>query len=105
MTVKMKIKRGDVVFIISGKDRGKKGKVLKVLPEASSLIVEGVNLRKKHVRARKAGEKGQIITKGLPLHASNVKVICTRCDKAVRIGYKMEGQRKYRFCKKCKAEI
>ncbi|MCD6528364.1 50S ribosomal protein L24 [bacterium] len=106
----MKIKRGDTVLIITGKYRGRKGKVLKALPREERVVVEGVNLRKKHVRARRAGEKGQIIEMPAPIHVSNVKLVCPKCGKAARVGYKVfldaKGQKsKVRICKKCGQEI
>ncbi|MBU2539979.1 50S ribosomal protein L24 [Patescibacteria group bacterium] len=101
----MKIHKNDHVLIISGKDRGKTGKVLSVLSEKSKIVVEGVNLRKKCVRPKKSGEKGQIIQITAPLSSSNVKVICGKCGKASRMGYKINGDKKYRICKKCKQKI
>jgi large subunit ribosomal protein L24 len=100
----MKIKKGDTVIIISGKDRGKTGKVLRAFPKEGRIIVEGVNLRKKHVRPRRAGEKGQIIALPVSIDASNVKLICQNCGKPTRVGYKIEGEKKYRICKKCGGE-
>ena len=85
----MKIRKGDNVLIISGKDRGKHGKVLKVLSKENKILVEAVNLRKKHQKPKKSGEKGQIITKPAPIAASGVKVICSKCGKAARMGYKV----------------
>lgn len=101
----MKIKKGDNVLVISGKDRGKTGKVFRALPKESKILVEGVNLRKKHRRPRRAGEKGQIITLSAPLPLSNVKLVCPKCGKATRVGYKITDGRKHRICKKCGAEI
>jgi len=101
----MKIRKGDTVLTISGKDRGKKAKVIEVLPKKGKVIVEGVNLRKKHIRPKKSGDKGQIVTVPAPLDVSNVKLICSKCGKPVKIGYKVEGKRKYRICKKCGQEI
>jgi large subunit ribosomal protein L24 len=101
----MKIKKGDTVLIISGKDRGRKGKVLKTFPKEGRLIVEGINLRKKHVRPKRAEEKGQIVELPAPLHISNVKLICSKCGKATRIGYKIVEKKKFRICKKCGQEI
>ena len=101
----MKIHKGDTVLIISGKDRGKKGKVLKVLPKENKILVESVNLKKKHQRPKKSGEKGQVITKPAPIDASNVKIICSKCGKAARLGYKIVDEKKYRICKKCGQEI
>lgn len=101
----MKIRKNDTVLVISGKDRAKKGKVVRAFPKTEKIIVEGVNLRKKHVRPKKSGEKGQVISLSLPIPASNVKIICTKCQKAVRIGFKKEGAKKFRICSKCKQEI
>lgn len=101
----MKIHKGDTVLIISGKDKGKKGKILKVLPKENKILVESVNLKKKHQRPKKSGEKGQVITKPAPIDASNVKIICSKCGKAARLGYKIVGEKKYRTCKKCGQEI
>ena len=101
----MKIKKGDQVLIISGKDRGRKGKVLSAFPSEQKIMVEAVNIRKKHVRPKKQGEKGQIVKTPAPISISNIKLICPKCKKATRIGYKLEGEKKYRVCKKCGQEI
>lgn len=101
----MKIRKGDTVLIISGKDRGRKGKVIEAFPKKRKVVVEGINLRKKHVRAKKSGEKGQIVTMPAPLDISNLKLICSKCGKGTRVGFKIEGGKRYRICKKCKKEI
>ncbi|MFC1663806.1 50S ribosomal protein L24 [Patescibacteria group bacterium] len=101
----MKIKKGDIVLIISGKNKGQKGKVLQAFPQKKKLLVEGVNLRKKHVRAKKSGEKGQIVTLPAPICISNTKLICSKCGKAVKVGYKIVKEKKFRICKKCDQEI
>ena len=101
----MKIKKGDTVLIISGKDRARKGKVIEAFPRQGKVVVEGINLRKKHMKPKKSGEKGQIVETPVPLNVSDVKLICSKCGKPTRVGYKMEGKRKYRICKKCKQEI
>lgn len=101
----MKIHKNDQVLIISGKDKGRKGKVIRALPEEGKVIVEGMNLRKKHMRPKKSGEKGQIVEMPGPISASDLKIICPKCGKAVRVGYKKEEERKYRVCKKCGREI
>lgn len=100
----MKIRKGDTVLIISGKDRGRKGKVLRTFPKRERILVEGINLRKKHLRPRRAGEKGQIVEIAAPIHVSNIKIICSKCGKATRVGYKIEEKKKYRICKKCGQE-
>jgi len=101
----MKIKKGDNVKILAGKDRGKIGKVLKVDPKEKKAVVEGLNLVKKHTRPRRQGEKGQRISVPAMVDASNLMIICPRCSKSARIGYKVSGDKKYRVCKKCKSEI
>lgn len=107
----MKIKKGDTVLIISGKDRGKKGKVTQVLSGENRIIVEGVNIRKKHVRQKRMGEKGQRVEVTTPFSVSNAKLICPKCNKSTRVGYRVfsKGERgkqiKVRMCKKCRQEI
>ena len=101
----MKIKKGDTVLIISGKDKGKKGKVIKCFPKERKITVEGVNLMKKHIKPKRSGEKGQIIQMPAPFDVSNAKLICPHCSKPTRIGYKIEGKKKYRVCKKCSQPI
>lgn len=101
----MRIKKGDQVQMIAGKDRGKSGKILRVLPDVRRVVVEKLNMMKKHVRPRKEGEKGQIIAMPAAVNISNVMLVCAHCGKSSRVGYKLEGERKIRFCKKCKAEI
>lgn len=100
----MKIKKGDQILIISGKDKGKTGKVLRVSNKDKKIIAENINIKKRHVKPRKSGEKGQIISVPAFFDVSNVKIICSKCKKAVRIGYKKntENQKsKIRICKKC----
>lgn len=106
----MRIKKGDTVLIIKGKDRGKKGKILRAFPREKRVIVEGINLKKKHIRPRKTGEKGEIVTVPGLINVSNVKLICPKCKKATRVGYKAKSETKkqkskIRICKKCGKEI
>lgn len=101
----MKVKKGDTVLIISGKDKGRTGKIVKSLPKEEKILIEGVNLRKKHVRPKREGEKGQIIDVPTAINVSNIKIICPKCGKAVRIEYKIEKESKTRICKKCKQAI
>lgn len=101
----MKIKKDDTILVISGKDRGKKGKVLESFPKENRILVEGVNLRKKHQKPKKSGEKGQILTMPGAISVSNVKLICPRCGKPTRISYKIGEKKKNRICKKCGQEI
>ena len=100
----MKIKKGDTVLIISGKDRGRKGKVLKSFPKENRILVEGINLKKRHQKPKKTGEKGQTVSFPAPIHISNVKLICPKCGKAARLGYKIIEKKKFRICKKCGQE-
>jgi large subunit ribosomal protein L24 len=102
---KMKIKKGDRVRVIAGKDLGKEGDVMAVLPKVNKVIVDGVNVAKKHQRATRATMQAGIIDKDLPLHASNVMLVCPSCDKPTRVGYRMDGDRKVRFCRKCEKSV
>ena len=102
----MKIKKDDKVIILSGKYKNKKGKVLKVIPKEGRIIVEGVNIVKKHRRPKKQGEKGQRIEVASPIDISNAMLICPKCGKNTRVGYKvLENKEKVRVCKKCNQEI
>ena len=101
----MKIHKNDQVLIIAGKDKGKKAKVLRGFPNKGLVLVEGVNVKKMHKRPKKEGEKGQVVEVPAPLPVGKVKIICPKCNKPVRIGYKQEAKKKTRICKKCKAEI
>lgn len=101
----MKIKKNDQVKILAGKDRGKSGKVLRVLSAENKIIIEGLNIVKKHVKARKEGESGQRIEIPGKLNISNAMLVCPKCGKATRIGYKIVGENKMRICKQCKAEL
>jgi len=101
----MKIKKGDTVLIISGKDKGRTGKVARALPKERAILIEGINLKKKHVKPKREGEKGQVVDVPAMLNTSNVKLICPKCGKAARVGYNVAGDVKKRICKKCKQEI
>lgn len=100
----MKIKKGDKVKIILGKDRGKEGKVVFVLAKAGKVFVEGVNLYKRHVKKQGTIEGG-IIDIPKPLNVSNVSLVCPNCSKVTRVGFKNVGTSKVRICKKCQKEI
>ena len=100
----MKIHTGDNVKVLSGKDRGKTGKVEKTFSASGRVLVSGVNMVKKHVKPAR-GKEGGIIEKSLPIAVSNVMLLCSRCGEATRVGYKFEGEKKQRFCKKCAAVI
>ena len=105
---KMNVKTGDTVIVISGEGRkqkdkpAKKGKVQKVFPETGRIIVEGVNIVKKHQKPRGQGMPGGIVEKEMPIHVSNLMVVCSACGKPTRVGYRYtEDGKKIRFCKKC----
>ncbi len=99
---KMHIKRGDNVKVISGKDKGKEGKVLTAIPEEGKVIVEGVAMVKRHQKARAQGQESKIVEKEAAINASNVMRICPACGKAARTGIKvLEDGSKARYCKKC----
>jgi large subunit ribosomal protein L24 len=101
----MKIKTGDTVLIISGKDKDKTGKVIEVFSDDHRIMVEGINIVKKHVRPKRSGEKGQRVEVPRPFHVSNAKLICPKCKKPTRVGARIIEKRKYRVCKKCGQEI
>ena len=102
----MKIKTNDKVIVTAGKDKGKKGKVTKVIPEKKRVVVEGANFMKKHIRGRRRGEKGQKITVAAPIDISNVSLICPKCVKQTRVGYLvLKNKEKHRICRKCKENI
>ncbi len=104
----MKLKKGDRVRVLSGKDRGKEGVIMRALPQSGRVIVDGVNVAKRHQRATRATMQGGIIDKDMPIPASAVAIICSH-DGPTRIGYRMEdtgtGARKVRVCKKCGGDL
>ena len=101
------IRRNDNVVVITGKDRGKRGRVLKVDPAKNRLIVEGVNFIKRHTKPNPQRQiKGGVIEREASLHASNVQVVCPECDKPTRLGRKILGDgRKVRICRKCEGVV
>ncbi len=101
----MKIKKGDTVIIARGKDAGKTEKIEKVFSKEGKVLVSGINQYKRHVKNRMPGEKSEIITLTKPLAVANVQLICPKCKKATRVGYKMLKDEKVRICRKCNAEI
>ena len=101
----MKVKKNDTVLVITGKDAGKTAKVLAAMPKANKVIVEGINVQKKHKKARSAQEVSAIQNQSGPIDASNVMVVCQECNKATRVAYKIEGDKKVRVCKKCGAVL
>ena len=101
----MNIKKDDKVVVLSGKDKGKQGKVLVADPKAMKVIVEGVNTATKHQKPRKQGEEGGIIKVDTPIYVSKVQLVCPKCGKATRVAHKLVNGKKVRVCKKCGAEI
>ena len=101
----MNIKKNDTVIVLSGKDKGVKGKVLVAQPAENKVIVEGVNVATCHTKPRRQGETGGIVKKETPIRACKVALFCEKCGKGVRVGHKIEGDKKVRICRKCGAEI
>lgn len=101
----MKLKKGDNVQILAGNDKGKTSEILEVLPKENKVIVKDVNIKKKATKPRKAGETGGIISREFPINASNVAIVCPNCKKPVKIGYKVEGDKKVRICRSCNTEL
>ena len=103
---KMSIKKDDLVIVLSGKDKGKQGKVLEAMPADRKVIVEGINVVSRHTRPRKQGEEGGILEKEAPLYACKVQRVCPKCNKPTRPAHKMLADgKKVCVCKKCGAEI
>ena len=101
----MNIRKGDNVQVISGASRGKRGKILAIYTEKGRVVIDGVNLVKKHQRPKRQGEKGEIVSLPRSINASNVLNICPSCNKGVRVGFRFDGKTKVRFCKKCQSPI
>ena len=101
----MSIKKGDNVKVLSGKDRGKQGVVLRALPSEGKVIVEGVAVAKKAVKPNQQNQQGGIVPTEMPVDVSNVQLVCPKCGQATRVGHKKDGKNKLRVCKKCGAEF
>lgn len=101
----MKIKKGDTVKVLSGNDKGKTGEVLEVIPKQDKVIVKEVNVRKKHVKARKQGEESGILSIECAIPSAKVNVVCPKCGKATKVGYSTEKDKKVRVCKKCGTKL
>src|ERR687889_422017 len=100
------LRRNDQVIVTAGRDRGKKGRILKVVPEKNRLIVEGVNIIKRHTRPNpQKNIKGGIVEREAALDASNVQLVCPECGKMTRIGHQVQGDRKVRICRKCEGVV
>ena len=97
----MNIKKDDTVVVLSGKDKGKQGKVLETMPSVGKVLVQGVNIATTHVKPRRQGEEGGIVRKEIPMYASKVMRVCPKCNKPTRAAYKLADGEKVRVCKKC----
>ncbi len=91
--------------ILTGKDRGKSGKAIRVYPKIGKITIEGINVYKKHSRPKKQGEKGEIVSVVRPIDVSNALLVCPKCGKPSRIGFRLENGKKVRYCKRCRAEV
>ena len=101
----MNIKKNDTVIVLSGKDKGKTGKVISADPKNGKVIVEGVSVATKHQKAKKQGQDGGIMKIETPVYVSKVQLVCPKCNKGVRVGYKYVADKKLRVCRKCGTEI
>jgi large subunit ribosomal protein L24 len=99
------VRKDDTVMIISGKDRGKTGKVLEVSPKEEKVIIEGRNMVTKHVKPRRQGQLGGIVKAEGPIYACKVMPVCPKCKKATRVGHELSDSGKIRICKKCGAAL
>lgn len=102
----MKLRKGDTVVVISGEDLDKRGKIIEVLPDKNKVVVEGVNIRKKHVKPTPKAPQGGITEFPAPIDASNVMLVCSKCNSPVRVKIeRLEGGEKVRICRKCGKEV
>ena len=101
----MNIRKNDKVVVLSGRDKGKQGEVLRAMPKEGKVVVQGVSVATKHQKARKQGEESSIIKVETPIYACKVMVVCPKCSKPTRVAHKVEGGKKVRVCKHCGAEL
>ncbi len=102
----MKIHKGDTVVVLQGKDKGKKAEVMRAIPDRDRVVVEGVNVAKRHAKPTRATMQGGVIDKFMPVHISTVALICKSCDKPTRVGYRIDDDgEKVRVCKKCGGDL
>jgi large subunit ribosomal protein L24 len=102
----MKIQKGDQVMVLQGKDKGKKAEVVRAIPDRQKVILEGVNVAKRHAKPTRATQQGGVIDKFMPVHISTVALICKSCDRPTRVGYQIENDgEKVRVCKKCGSRL
>ncbi|MBI3972455.1 MAG: 50S ribosomal protein L24 [Chloroflexi bacterium] len=97
-----KVRKNDTVQVLAGREKGKQGKVTRVLPKEERVVIDGVNIRKRHVKAKRPGEQAGIVEFPAPLHISNVALVCAKCGRPSRIGFRfLEDGSKVRYCKRC----
>jgi large subunit ribosomal protein L24 len=101
----MRLREGDKVIVITGKDAGKESRISRVYPKKDQVIVEGVNTSKKHQRPRGQTMQGGVIDKDMPIHVSNVMIVCEDCGRPVRIGYRFDENGKHRICRRCGGDL
>ena len=101
----MNIKKGDTIVVLSGKDKGKQGKVLGTVPSESKVVAEGINVATCHVKPRRQGEEGGIVKREAAIASCKVQVVCPKCGKGTRVAHKIENGKKTRVCKHCGAEL
>ncbi len=101
----MKLKKGDNIKVVKGKDKGKEGKIEEIFPKINKVVVNNVNQVKRHLKARSQEQPSEIITLTKPLQIANVALVCPKCHLQTRVGFKIDNKNKIRVCKKCKAEI
>ena len=101
----MNVKKGDTVIVLSGKDKGKQGKVLGTVPKSTKIVAEGINMVTCHVKPRRQGEEGGIVKREAAIYASKVQVVCPKCDKGTRVAYEIKDGKKVRVCKHCGAAL
>jgi len=102
----MKLKKNDEIKVVSGKDKGKTGKIEKVFSQEDKVLISGVNEYKKHVKGNQyTGQRSEVITIAKPLPVANVMFVCPKCHEPARLGYGVEGDKKVRICKKCKSSV
>ncbi|HBC72314.1 50S ribosomal protein L24 [Candidatus Amesbacteria bacterium RIFOXYB1_FULL_47_13] len=105
MTARIKLRKGDTVVVSVGKDRGKQTKIERIWPKDGRILLPGINQYKKHRKPQGEGRPGEILTLSRPVPVANVALICPRCKEPTRIGFRMDGAKKLRVCRKCRADI
>ena len=101
----MNVKKGDTVIVLSGKDKGKQGKVLGTIPSESKVVGEGINMVTCHIKPRRQGEEGGIVKREAAIYANKVQVVCPKCGKATRVAHAAKDGKNVRVCRKCGAEL